>query len=167
LLPEFIGTADNIDLSGLSHDAIILDWSAAPPGDFWGIRAGPRWGRVYSHRPENNARVLDSFCGHESRCENLSSVSELRRWSSVRVYCGDDRRVKPGPMPGFIRPQLATLRTEVVQTAERPCLGQLELSTSARSIRAAATPRSRTTDTNANPLAASTIASSLPNSTAR
>jgi hypothetical protein len=36
LLPEFIGTADNIDLSGLSHDAMILDWSAAPRRDFWG-----------------------------------------------------------------------------------------------------------------------------------
>jgi hypothetical protein len=34
LLSEFIGTADNFDLSGLSHDAIVLDWRAAPPGDF-------------------------------------------------------------------------------------------------------------------------------------
>jgi hypothetical protein len=38
-------------------------------------------------------------------------------------------------MPGYIRPQLATLRTEVAQAAERPCLGQLELSTSARSTK--------------------------------
>ena len=44
---------------------------------------------------------------------------------------------------------------------------KLELSTSARSIKAAPTSRSRTTNANAYPLAASAIASSLPNSTAR
>ena len=51
-------------------------------------------------------------------------------------------------------------------SAENHASAKLELSTSARSIKAAAAPRSRTTNAKAHPLAASAIASSLPSSIA-
>jgi hypothetical protein len=54
-------------------------------GTFGGIRAGLRWA-VSTLTAQRTMRGFQTrSCGNESRCENLSPVSELRRWSSVRV----------------------------------------------------------------------------------